>query len=56
MGKEEEEKENEGRAARSLISLAAAEISRWLDELTKRKIGWKHENEGGRIGGLCTDE
>ncbi len=35
MGKEEEEKEDEGRAARSLIPLAAVEISRWLDELTK---------------------
>jgi len=21
-------------------------LSRWLNELTKRKIGWKHENEG----------
>jgi hypothetical protein len=56
ISKKEEKKKNEKRVARSLISLIAIEIFRWLNELTKRKIKWKHKNEKDRIDDLCTDE
>jgi len=38
MNRKKEEKKNERRIARSLISLIAIKISQQLNELTKRKI------------------